>query len=186
MLDVAMGGGMNEMESVYEFGPFRLETTERRLLRDGHPVRLRGKVLDTLCVLASRPGRLVEKDELIALVWPDTVVEENNLAHNINALRKALGDAKLIETVAGKGYRFLGAALPAVAPRPPSPEIASVGLVLIERDHQMKSLEEAFTASLEGKRQFLCIPGEAGVGKTSLVNAFLQELRRTSPARIGR
>ena len=79
------------MEGVYEFGPFRLETRERRLLRDGHPVRLRGKVFDTLCVLVSRPGRLVEKDDLIAAVWPDTVVEENNLAHNINALRKALG-----------------------------------------------------------------------------------------------
>jgi len=96
------------MENVYEFGPFRLETRERRLLRDGRPVRLRGKVLDTLCVLVSQPGRLIEKDELIAAVWPDTVVEENNLAHNINALRKALGDAALIEPVSGKGYRFLG------------------------------------------------------------------------------
>ena len=75
------------MEGIYEFGPFRLETGERRLLRDGRPIRLRGKVFDTLCVLVSRPGRLVEKDDLISAVWPDTVVEENNLAHNINALR---------------------------------------------------------------------------------------------------
>jgi len=82
--------GMSEMENVYEFGPFRLETKERRLLRDGRPVRLRGKVLDTLCVLVSQPGRLIEKNDLISAVWPDTVVEENNLAHNINALRKAL------------------------------------------------------------------------------------------------
>src|SRR5215813_7820496 len=126
MLDVAMGGGMNEMESVYEFGPFRLETKERRLLRDGHPVRLRGKVLDTLCVLVSQPGRLIEKDDLITAVWPDTVVEENNLAHNINALRKALGDAALIETVPGKGYRFLGAVqVRAVAPPPRAPDTAA-------------------------------------------------------------
>ena len=103
---------LDPMEGVYEFGPFRLETRERRLLRDGRPVRLRGKVFDTLCVLVSRPGRLVEKDDLIAAVWPDTVVEENNLAHNINALRKALGDGALIETVPGKGYRFAGTALP--------------------------------------------------------------------------
>src|SRR5947209_8219365 len=175
------------MESVYEFGPFRLEITERRLLRDGRPVRLRGKVFDTLCVLVSRPGCLVEKDELMALVWPDTIVEENNLAHNINALRKALGAAKLIETVPGKGYRFLGAGHPDErVPAPRSAEILSDGPVLIERDHQMKSLQEAFAAVLGGKRQFVCIPGEAGVGKTTLVNAFLQRVRSTSPARIGR
>jgi DNA-binding winged helix-turn-helix (wHTH) protein/tetratricopeptide (TPR) repeat protein len=172
---------------VYEFGPFRLETKERRLSRDGRTVRLRGKVFDTLCVLVSRPGCLVEKDELIAAVWPDTVVEENNLAHNINALRKALGDGRLIETVSGKGYRFLGAWHPdAVAPALLSAEIPADGPALIERDRQMKSLQEAFAAVLVGKRQFVCIPGEAGVGKTALVNAFLQRVRSTSPARIGR
>src|SRR5258708_30154837 len=153
--------GMNEMENVYEFGPFRLETKERRLLRDGHPVRLRGKVLDTLCVLVSRPGHLIEKDDLIAAVWPDTVVEENNLAHNINALRKALGDAALIETVPGKGYRFLGAGLlGAVAVAPRSGKIAADGPVLIERDQQMKSLREAFAAAIQGKRQIVWIPAE--------------------------
>lgn len=96
------------MEGVYEFGPFRLDAKERRLLRNGVPVRLRGKVLDTLCVLVSRAGRLVDKRDLIASIWPDTVVAENNLAHNIHALRKALGDARMIETVPGRGYRFLG------------------------------------------------------------------------------
>jgi hypothetical protein len=141
-------------------------------------------VLDTLCVLVSRPGHLIGKNDLIAAVWPDTVVEENNLAHNINALRKALGDAALIETVPGKGYRFLGAVAVAVAPR--SGGIAADGPVLIERDQQMKSLREAFAAAIEGKRQFVCIPGEPGVGKTTLVHAFLQEVRSTSAARIGR
>jgi DNA-binding winged helix-turn-helix (wHTH) protein/predicted ATPase len=179
--------GMNELDGVYEFGPFRLEMNERRLLREGRPVRLRAKVLDTLCVLVSRPGRLIEKDDLIAAVWPDTVVEENNLAHNINALRKALGDARLIETVPGKGYRFLGAASPspAVSGRGSS-GVRSEGPVLFERDRQMKSLEEAFAAALAGNRQFVCIPGEAGVGKTTLVNAFLQRVRVTSTARIAR
>lgn len=178
---------MNEMENVYEFGPFRLETKERRLLRDGRPVPLRGKVLDTLCVLVSRPGRLIEKDDLIAAVWPDTVVEENNLAHNINALRKALGDAALIETVPGRGYRFLGAGLVrVVAPASRSGEVSADGPMLIERDQQMKSLREAFAEVLEGKRQFVCVPGEPGVGKTTLVQAFLQEVRCTSSARIGR
>ena len=175
------------VEGIYEFGPFRLETGERRLLRDGRPIRLRGKVFDTLCVLVARPGRLVEKDDLISAVWPDTVVEENNLAHNINALRKALGDGALIETVPGKGYRFAGAAcLAGAAPSPRTVETSSDAPLLIEREQQMRSLHEAFTAALGGKRQFVCIPGEAGVGKTTLLNAFLQGVRRTSAARIGR
>jgi len=175
------------MEGVYEFGPFRLETSERRLLRDGSPIRLRGKVFDTLCVLVSRPGRLVEKDDLIAAVWPDTVVEENNLAHNINALRKALGDGTLIETVPGKGYRFNGAASPAAtASTLRLAETPSDAPILIEREKQMNSLQEAFAATLTRQRQFVCIPGEAGVGKTMLLNVFLQGVRRTSAARIGR
>jgi predicted ATPase/DNA-binding winged helix-turn-helix (wHTH) protein len=175
------------LDGVYEFGPFRLEINERRLLRDGRPVRLRAKVLDTLCVLVSRPGRLIEKNDLIAAVWPDTVVEENNLAHNINALRKALGDARLIETVPGKGYRFLGAANPhPTVSAPLSSAVPSDGPVLFERDHQMNSLDEAFAAALAGHRQLVCIPGEAGVGKTALVNAFLQRVRLTSRTRIAR
>src|SRR6185369_13247398 len=58
--------------------------------------------------------------------------------------------------------------------------------LLMEREQQMKSLHEAFAAALAGRRQFICIPGEAGVGKTTLLNAFLQVVRRTSAARIGR
>jgi predicted ATPase len=130
---------------------------------------------------------LVEKDDLISAVWPDTVVEENNLAHNINALRKALGDGTLIETVPGRGYRFAGTAcLAAAAPAPRTVETPSDAPILIERERQMKSLHEAFAAALGGKRQFVCIPGEAGVGKTTLLNAFLQAVRRTSAVRIGR
>src|SRR5262249_59344177 len=102
--------------------------------------------------------------------WPAPVVEENNLPHNINALRKALGDAALIETVPGKGYRFLGAVqLRAVAPAPRSPEIAADGPGLFERDQQMQGLQEAFAAALAGRRQFVCIPGEPGAGNTTLV-----------------
>jgi DNA-binding winged helix-turn-helix (wHTH) protein len=143
---------LDSMEGIYEFGPFRLETVERRLLRDGRPIRLRGKVFDTLCVLVSRPGRLVEKDDLMAAVWPDTVVEENNLAHNINALRKALGDGTLIETVPGKGYRFAGTAcLAAAAPAPRTVETPSDTPLLIEREGQMKSLQEAFAEALGGR-----------------------------------
>jgi DNA-binding winged helix-turn-helix (wHTH) protein/predicted ATPase len=178
---------LDSMEPVYEFGPFRLETNERRLLRDGSPVRLRAKVFDTLCVLVSRPGSLVARDDLIAAVWPDAVVEDNNLAHNINALRKALGDRALIETVPGKGYRFTWApSRAATTPVPFLGEPLPGACLLIEREQQMGSLQEAFASALAGKRQFICIPGEAGVGKTTLLNAFLLGVRAKSTARIGR
>src|SRR5262249_15911567 len=98
-------------ERIYEFGPFRLEVGERRLLRDGQLVTLRAKVFDTLCTLVENHGTLVTKEELMRAVWPDSVVEEGNLAHNVTVLRKALenkGSRPLIKAVSGQGYRFLG------------------------------------------------------------------------------
>ena len=95
----------------YEFGSFRLDIAERRLLRDGEPVSLAPKVFDTLLVLIDNPGRLVAKDELMSRLWPDTFVEEATLARNISDLRKALGESsgegKYIETVPKAGYRFV-------------------------------------------------------------------------------
>jgi len=100
-----------QTSGVYEFGLFRLEVIERRLLRDGHPVELRAKVFDTLRVLVENHGHLVSKEHLLKAVWPDAVVEEGNLSHNLAVLRKALGEKqsgeKYIETVPGRGYRFV-------------------------------------------------------------------------------
>src|SRR3984893_9589210 len=94
----------------YEFGPFRLDASERLLLRDGQPVPLPPKVFATLLTLIENPGRLLEKDALMTRLWPDTFVEEATLARNISDLRKALGEAtgeqKFIETVPKRGYRF--------------------------------------------------------------------------------
>jgi len=102
---------MPKETKAFEFGVFRLEIRERRLTRDGYPVPLHGKIFETLRVLVSNHGRLVTKDELIAAVWPDSVVEEGNLNHNICILRRALGEKatgqKYIETVPRQGYRFV-------------------------------------------------------------------------------
>ena len=96
---------------VYEFGPFRLEVREHRLLRGGRPIPLTGKAFDTLRVLVERHGTLVSKRDLMNQVWPETTVEENNLDRNISALRKALGEKatgrQYIETVPRVGYRFI-------------------------------------------------------------------------------
>ena len=75
----------------YEFGPFRIDLTEHILFRESLPVPLTPKAFDTLLALVENPGRILEKDDLMSRVWPDTIVEENNLTQNISALRKALG-----------------------------------------------------------------------------------------------
>lgn len=96
----------------YEFGEFRVDAIERVLLREGTPVTLPPKVFDTLLALVERNGHIVEKEELIRQLWPDTFVEENNLSQYISAIRKALGDGRhqqrYIETVPRRGYRFAG------------------------------------------------------------------------------
>ena len=93
---------------IYRFGPFRFDPAERSLSRDGEPVLLMPKAIDTLAVLLERRGQVVEKPELMKLVWPDCVVEEIGLARNISLLRKALGEnaENYIETVPRRGYRF--------------------------------------------------------------------------------
>ena len=95
---------------IYEFGPFRLEPAERKLLRGCEVVALTPKVFDMLVMLVRNNGHLLEKDELIQLLWPDSFVEEGNLSNNVFMLRKALGnDHEYIETVPRRGYRFVGA-----------------------------------------------------------------------------
>jgi DNA-binding winged helix-turn-helix (wHTH) protein len=94
----------------YEFGPFRVDPDQRLLLRDNRPVPLQPKAFDTLLLLIQRSETLVLKDDLMKSVWPDTFVEESNLAQNIFVLRKTLGEAsgerRYIVTVPGRGYRF--------------------------------------------------------------------------------
>jgi DNA-binding winged helix-turn-helix (wHTH) protein/pimeloyl-ACP methyl ester carboxylesterase len=96
---------------IFRFESFQLDVGERRLSRLDELVPLRAKVFDTLCVLVENHGRLIRKDELMQRVWPDSVVEENNLDHNISKLRRALQDGangqKFIETVPRQGYRFI-------------------------------------------------------------------------------
>lgn len=93
----------------YEFGEFRLDESERLLLRGGEPVHLQARAFDTLLVLVQNSGRLVKKDYLLKSVWADSFVEENNLTQNIYVLRKSLSDdTNYIETVPRHGYRFTG------------------------------------------------------------------------------
>ena len=101
----------NENRELYEFSGYRLDVAERLLLIEGERVPLSEKAFDTLCVLVRRGNHLVRKDELLNEVWPDAIVEENNLDKNISLLRQVLGErtgkGKFIETVRGHGFRFV-------------------------------------------------------------------------------
>jgi DNA-binding winged helix-turn-helix (wHTH) protein/Flp pilus assembly protein TadD len=98
---------------IYEFRDFRLESDKRLLFRGGDPVALTPKVFDTLLHLLQHHGKVIAKDDLIRAVWPDTVVEENNLDQNISTLRRVLGEKRgenrYIGTIPGKGYHFIPA-----------------------------------------------------------------------------
>ena len=96
---------------VYEFGPFRLEEQERRLLCDGETVTLRPKLFDTLLLMVKNAGHLLERQQILEEIWPGTVVEESNLTHNVSLLRRCLSgpdtEDAYIETVPRRGYRFV-------------------------------------------------------------------------------
>jgi Tol biopolymer transport system component/DNA-binding winged helix-turn-helix (wHTH) protein len=97
---------------IYEFDDFQLEPDERKLMRRGQLVPLHGKAFEMLLVLIRNRGRLLTKDELFQLVWPDQIVEESNLTVNMSAIRRALGERAssphYITTISGRGYRFTG------------------------------------------------------------------------------
>src|SRR5262249_29765657 len=97
-------------KQLFEFDRFRLDPRERLLLRDGEPVPLTPKAFDMLLALVESAGRLLEKEELMHSLWPDSFVEEGSLAQTVSLLRKALGECegqKFIQTVPRRGYRFI-------------------------------------------------------------------------------
>src|SRR5918994_7463454 len=97
----------------YSFGPYTLDPMRRLLWRHGALVALTPKTVEVLSVLVERHGTIVEKDDLLRFVWPNAVVEENNLPRHISMLRKALqqrrGQHDFISTVPGRGYMFVAA-----------------------------------------------------------------------------
>jgi len=97
----------NIQKRFYEFGSFRIDPHERLLWKEGEVVPLPPKVFATLLVLVENAPRIVEKNELLKTVWPDTFVEESNLSQNVFSLRKALGEPECIENVPKRGYRFI-------------------------------------------------------------------------------
>ncbi|HWI19456.1 MAG TPA: response regulator [Vicinamibacterales bacterium] len=122
-----------------QFGRYTLDAREYRLMRDGQPVALPPKPFDLLVALATRPGQLVTRDELLREVWKDVVVEQSSLNAAMSVLRQALGEdaASILETVPGRGYRFVAQSSPVLPAPPASP--ASVRVMIVD-DHAVVRL----------------------------------------------
>ncbi len=163
------------MPEAIAFGPFRLDGTSGRLSRDGRDVEIQPRPLALLRHLASRPGELVTRAELLASVWGGIRVDPGVVKVAMHALREALGDdggaPRWIETVGRRGYRFVDDAAgeprrPVRAPAPP----------FVGRGAEMTALQAAFARACGGQRQTVVVTGEAGIGKTALVDRFLSDV----------
>ena len=153
------------MTLTYQFGRFELRPATRQLLVDGQPATLGARAFDLLLALLERRDQLVSKDELLELVWPGLVVEENNLQVQVSALRKVLGpDA--IATVPGHGYRFAHAVVldaADVPSPPPSQGVPQPATTFVGRATELREVE----SQLEDTR-LLTLVGVGGIGKTRL------------------
>lgn len=154
-----------------DFPPFRLDAGAGQLLRGDVPIPLRPKTWAVLCHLAERPGQLVTKDDLLSAVWADVAVTDDVLRISIRELRRAFGDdpdaPRFIETVHGRGYRFLPRATP------PSGAPADGRAIVVGRDAELTALDEWLATARRGERVIGILAGDAGIGKTTLVDAFL-------------
>lgn len=189
---------------VHEFGPFRLDPVERILLRDGQPVPLTDKVFELLLLLVRNRGRALTKAQLMDSLWPDTVVEENNLTVNMSLLRKALGEGaserRYVETLPRRGYRFIGvpphpsapedaAAAVGRSPSPPYAERSGPGLVatpsparaFVGRERELERLEQLFRMSAGGRGRVVFITGASGMGKTCLCEELVSRAQAREP-----
>jgi len=167
------------------FGPFELQPHERRLLRDGEPVALGARAFDVLLALAERPGRLVGKRQLMQLVWPGLVVQDNNLAAQVSALRKVVGEP-VIATIPGRGYRFVahietGMATPSEPAPRAVPESVSPTLrtnLPLELPALIGRVDDvaAIAALVDGHR-LVSVVGAGGIGKSLVVQHLLRSRR---------
>jgi DNA-binding winged helix-turn-helix (wHTH) protein len=183
-----------QADQVLSFGPYRLDLRNGQLWRGTQAVKLAPKAFAVLCYFVEHPGQLVTKDDLFQAVWPETVVSEATLTSCLQELRQALRDdarkPRYIETVHRRGYRFL----PAITILPVSSQQLAVSsqredsrdpsavrtphsaLSLVGREAELQQLHGWLEKALQGERQLVFVTGEPGIGKTTLVEAFLQSL----------
>ncbi|MEE5129524.1 winged helix-turn-helix domain-containing protein [Pseudomonas alliivorans] len=164
-------------DEVLRFGPYVFHVRQRQILREGEPLRLGGRALDILLVLIERAGSVVEKEALIAQVWPDSFVEEINLRVQIAALRRALGDGqRYIETLPQRGYRFVAPVHRAAKSERPelacAPNNLPVRLThVVGRDEVVGKLVRQLPA-----KRFITLTGAGGIGKSTVACRVAERL----------
>lgn len=167
------------------FGPYRLDVAGGRLWRGDRPVVLRAKTWQVLCLLVERAGELVTVDEIMDAVWAGVTVGPSVLTNVIGELRRALDDRagapRWIETVHRRGYRFLGAESDDVAREPASDAPARI---FVGRDAELAELARLWDDACHGRRRMVFVAGEAGLGKTTLIDAFATRLARDPQGRV--
>lgn len=177
-----------------QFDRFVLDEANALLTEEGRPVRLEPKAFAVLCELARQPGRLATKDALLDAVWGHRHVSESVLKSVISQLRAVLGDdagrPRLIETVPRRGYRFIGGAVaselstapmpsagaPPAHAGPPAGARATTLPVMIGREDALARLRASWDRAHAGQRQLVWVEGDAGIGKTTLIDRFVAEV----------
>ena len=171
-----------------EFPPFRLDTVNQCLWRrkdaaDDERIRLTPKAFAVLRYLVEHSGRLVTQDELLNALWPDTFVQPEVLKSHILDVRSALGDSaknsQFIETIPKRGYQFIAPVRDASTQT--EPPVESPSRRLVGRNTQLSELRNYLWRALGNQRQIVFVTGEAGIGKTSLVDEFLQRVATDVP-----
>lgn len=183
--------------AVLSFAGFRIDAANGRLWRGTEAVSVPPKVLSVLHHLAKRPQELVTKADLFSHVWPETAVGDAVLTVAIGEIRKLLGDdprtPRFIETVHRRGYRFIApvrhdavGASPE-APRQEAPAVATSGCEwIVGRDAELSELDAILARTLAGERQMVFLTGAPGLGKTTLVDAFLEQVAARGGVRIAK
>jgi len=172
------------------FGPYRLDP-RRGLWRGRQEVRLAPKALVLLHFLLERAGDVLTKDEVFRAVWTDTVVSDGALSSCIRELRKALQDdarqPRYIQTLHRRGYRFVGSVVSSEAPSPgPAASVGTSPPTTVGREREISQLQQWLASAVGGERQVVFVTGEPGIGKTTVVEAFLSRAAAAVPLRIGR
>jgi DNA-binding winged helix-turn-helix (wHTH) protein/predicted ATPase len=193
-----------EIERRIIFDPFYLDLANERLFRGSQAIKLRPKAFAVLTYLLARPAQLVTKEELLNAVWPETFVGDGVLKVTIRQLRNALSDdsksPRFIETAHRRGYRFIGQITEggqrpaevqqmgrrnkAISASPLSSAYPSPGVV--GRDKALSRMHGWLDKVLMGERQIVFVTGEAGIGKTALVDTFTRSIAADRGIRIGR
>ncbi len=168
----------------YVFGRFRLDGVEGRLWRGATAVRLTRKAHAVLAHLVSHAGQLVTKDELLTAVWPRSVVIEGVLTTVVRELRRALQDhtrtPAFIQTVHRQGYRFIAPVT--VSDVLPAASVGGVSRLFVGRENEWGQLQGCFATAFNGMRQIVFLAGEAGIGKTAIVDELVANLASQSSA----